>query len=85
VTLTPTHQVPASSVATIEVADRTVTEIWSELLNHQDVRETFIRAVRDLADGLSVPELYAELEDRDVPHWIRSRIRDVALGNRCEA
>lgn len=84
-TLTPTHQVPASSVGTIEIADGTVTEIWSELLNYQDVRKTFIRAVRKLADGLSVPELYAELEDRDVPHWIRSRIRDVALGNRREA
>jgi hypothetical protein len=31
------------------------------------------------------PKLYADLEDRDVPHWIRSRIRDVALGNRREA
>lgn len=82
VTLTPTHQVPASSIATVEIADQTVTEIWSDLLDHQAVRETFIRAVRELADGLTVPELYAELEDRDVPHWIRSRIRDVALGNR---
>jgi hypothetical protein len=85
VTLTPTHQVPASSVGTIEIADDTVTEIWSELLDYQAVREVFVRAVRDLADGQSVPKLYADLEDRDVPHWIRSRIHDVALGNRREA
>ena len=34
---TPIRQVPASSIATVEITDQTVTEIWSELLDHQAV------------------------------------------------
>jgi len=80
--LTPTNQVPASSIATVDLEDRTITDAWRALLDSPDVRDMFVRAVRSLARGRTVPELYETLEDRDVPHWLRSRIRDVARGNR---
>ncbi|RQG93754.1 helix-turn-helix domain-containing protein [Natrarchaeobius oligotrophus] len=82
--LSPTRQVPAAA-AVIEISDQPVTDLWSELFDHADVVDAFVRAVRELAHGQTVPELYDDLEERGVPYWIRSRIRDVALGDRREA
>ncbi|WP_306055617.1 hypothetical protein [Natronococcus wangiae] len=83
--LTPTQQSPLSALASLEVASAPVSELWEQLFDHQPVREAFIRAVRRFADGRTVPECYEALEDRDVPYWLRSRIIDVARGNRREA
>ena len=83
--LTPTHQVPASTIATIEVSDQPVTALWRELFDHQGVRDHFVRAAREYADGLTVLELYDALEADNIPYWIRSRLRDMALGDRREA
>ncbi|UHQ96412.1 winged helix-turn-helix domain-containing protein [Natrinema halophilum] len=83
--LSPTLQVPAATIASIEVTDQPVSDLWRELLSHTDVADTFVHAVRDFARGKTVPELYDALEEQSIPHWLRSRIRDVALGNRREA
>lgn len=82
--LTPTTQEPASSIATVTV-DGTVTELWSDLFEYQGVREAFVRSVRCYCRGKTVPALYDDLEARDVPYWLHSRIRNVGLGDRLEA
>lgn len=83
--LTPTEQAPAAAVATVDVDDGTVTDLWRALLEHEAFRDSVIRALREFADGRTVPELYDALEERDVPVWLHSRIRSVALGDRREA
>lgn len=80
--LTPTGDEPAGAIATVDLEGRTVTDAWRTLFDTQAVRDSFIRAIRSFARGRTVPELYSALEDRGVPHWLRSRIRDVARGNR---
>lgn len=40
VTLTDTK--PAASTATVDLADRTVTDLWAHLFNHDDVRAALV-------------------------------------------
>ncbi|WP_254768209.1 hypothetical protein [Salinilacihabitans rarus] len=83
--LTPTQQVPASAAAAIDLDTQPVTALWEEVISYDDVADTFVRALRAFAAGKTVPELYAALDERDVPRRLWSWIRDVGLGNRRSA
>ncbi|ELY67242.1 HTH domain-containing protein [Natronococcus jeotgali] len=83
--LTPTQQPPLSPAASLEIATEPVSELWIQLFDQQSIRDRFIRAVRRFADGWTVTECYEALEDQQIPYWLRSRILDVARGNRREA
>lgn len=82
--LTPTDQDPVDTAAIVSL-DATPTAVWQAILDSQPVREAFVRAVRSIATDASVAELYATLEARDVPYWLRSPLRDICLGDRREA
>lgn len=77
--LTPTDQ---QTRLTIDVADTTITDVWQALLNLDDIRDALIRNIRALGTDVSVPELYDALEEREVPIWLQSWIRDIARGDR---
>jgi hypothetical protein len=83
--LTPTQQPPLSPAATLEIDTDPVSELWDQLFAQQSIRDRFIRAVRRFADGRTVPECYEHLEKQEIPYWLRSRILEVARGNRREA
>ncbi|WP_339106289.1 hypothetical protein [Haloterrigena salinisoli] len=83
--LTPTQQPPLSPQATLEIDTDPVSELWDQLFAQQSIRDQFIRAVRRFADGRTVPDCYDALEEQNVPYWLRSRILEVARGNRHEA
>lgn len=77
--VTATNQAPLSAV---EInAAQPPSAFWGELLAQSRVRSTFINAVRRFAGGRTVPELYDALEERDVPVWLQSWVRDVARGD----
>ncbi|WP_394743181.1 helix-turn-helix domain-containing protein [Natronococcus roseus] len=83
--LTPTQQPPLSPAAKLAIDTDPVSELWNQLFDQQSIRDRFIRAVRQFADGRTVTECYEALEDQQIPYWLRSRILDVARGNRREA
>ncbi|WP_255681578.1 hypothetical protein [Natrinema sp. SYSU A 869] len=83
--LTPTQQPPLSPQASLAIATDPVSALWDQLFAHQSIRDQFIRAVRRFADGRTVPECYDALEEQNVPYWFRSRILEVARGNRRDA
>ncbi|MFC6768614.1 hypothetical protein [Natrinema soli] len=83
--LTPTQQPPLSPQASLEIDTDPVSTLWDQLFEHQSIRDQFIRAVRRFADGRTVPECYDVLEEQNVPYWLRSRILEVARGNRRDA
>lgn len=65
--LTPAQQAPASTIGRLDLAETTVTEAWQQLLAAPGVREALVEAVRDLGRDRSITELYAALEERDLP------------------
>jgi hypothetical protein len=83
--LTRTQQPPLSPAAKLAIDTDPVSELWTQLFDQQSIRDRFIRSVRRFADGRTVPECYDALEDQQIPYWLRSRILDVARGNRREA
>ncbi|MGQ3723396.1 hypothetical protein [Natrialba aegyptia] len=83
--LTPTQQPPLSPQASLEINTTPVSELWEQLFIHQPIRDLFIRAVRRFADGRTVPECYDVLEGQNIPYWLRSRVLEVARGNRRDA
>jgi len=83
--LSPTRQVPVSPAATVDVADKTVTELWRSLFARDAVRDVFVRAVRALADGRTATDLLDALDERDVPAHLHSLIDAVARGDRRRA
>jgi DNA-binding transcriptional ArsR family regulator len=78
--LTLTRQEPAAPIATLALDGRTVTDLWTDLLDTDAGRNALVDAVRSFAGGRTVPELYDALEERDVPYRIRFWIRDIARG-----
>jgi hypothetical protein len=83
--LTPTRQAPVSAVATIDLADRTVTDVWRALVECDAVRDRFIQAVRAFARDRTPTDLLDALDERDVPIHLRSKILAVARGDRVRA
>jgi len=82
--LTPSEQLPASSLATVAL-DQPVTDVWRDLFGHTGVCEAFVQSLRGYCRGKTVPALYDDLTERGVPYWLHSRIRDVGRGDRDEA
>jgi hypothetical protein len=82
-TLTATDQPPLSAVDV--AADQPPSQFWTALFDDDRVRDTFARAARAFASGRTVPELFDALEERDVPYWLWSWIRDVARGDKAAA
>jgi DNA-binding MarR family transcriptional regulator len=85
--LTATGQTPVSPAAVVDLEreDATATAIWSDLFASADVREAFIRAVRDLATDRTATDLLDELQERGVPRHLRGKILAVARGDRRRA
>ena len=83
--LTVTRQSPASPIATVDLEGDPVTDLWDDLLDEHAARDALVDAVRTFADGHTVPELYDALAARDVPYWLQSPIRSIALGDRMAA
>ncbi|WP_323174094.1 HTH domain-containing protein [Natrialba sp. PRR66] len=83
--LTPTQQPPLSPQASLKVDTDPISKLWEQLFDHQSIQDQFVRAVRRFADGRTVPECYDALEEKNVPYWFRSRILEVARGNRRNA
>ena len=77
--LTPTDK---QTSLTVDIGDTTITDVWQALLGFDDIRDVLIRNVRALGTDVSVPELYDALNDREVPIWLHSWIRDIARGDR---
>lgn len=71
--------------AEFSLDDHSVTDLWRDLFDDDHIRDAFIRAVRRFAADRTLPELYDALQDRGVPYWLHSWIRDVALGNKTAA
>jgi len=82
-TLTATDEPPLSAINI--GADQPPSAFWAALLDDDRVRDLFARAARAFASGRTVPQLYDSLEERDVPFWLHSWIRDVARGDKTAA
>ncbi|WP_262181704.1 helix-turn-helix domain-containing protein [Haloarcula laminariae] len=83
--LTPAHQAPLATAATVDLDGGTVTDLWRDLLDADAVREAFVRAVRAFARDRTTADLLDALDDRDVPVHLHSKIDAVARGDRREA
>lgn len=71
--------------ATADLEDATVTDVWRDLFEREDVREAFVRSVRAFASGRSTAELLDALDDRDVPDHLHGKLLAVARGDRRRA
>lgn len=83
--VTLTDQQPAAATAVLELSDATVTDLWHELFDSDEVRSALARSLTDLFGGLTPLECYDVLEDYGVPFWIRSHIVDIARGYASDA
>lgn len=83
--LTPTTNDVVGVASSIDVSNKTVTTVWRELFERNAVRDAFIRGVRNVAAGKTVSELYDQFEEMNIPYWLQSRYRNVAVGHRVEA
>lgn len=80
--LEPTRQVPASGIECVQIGEKTVTELWTELLSQQEVRDVFVRAARELCNDRTLSELYDTLEALDVPYLVHGAIESIGRGHR---
>ncbi len=83
--LTATRQATVSAVATVDLADGTVTDVWRALFEREGFRDRFIQAVRAFASGRTPADLLDALDERDVPIHLRSKVDAVARGDRRRA
>lgn len=83
--LTVTTQQPADMAGQLELADRTVTDLWQELFDYDRVRSALAESITETFGGMDSLECYDVLEEYGVPFWIRSHIVNVARGYASDA
>jgi len=83
--LHPTRQAPVATAAAVDLEDATVTDVWAQLFEQADVRDAFVRSVREFASGRSTADLLEAFDDRDVPAHLHGKLLAVARGDRRRA
>jgi len=79
--LTLTSQDVAAPVATVALdGDRTVTEVWQDLLLDSDVQDEFVRSVRAVAAGRTPTEFVDALEASALAPWLQTPMVAIAAG-----
>ncbi|EMA45907.1 HTH domain-containing protein, partial [Halobiforma nitratireducens] len=78
--VTLTDQQPASAAAIVDLETTTVTDLWTALFGHDDVRAALAQSLADLFGGMEPVECYDVLEEYGIPFWVRSHIVNVARG-----